>query len=157
MGAAIGVFCLSLGDGLHGGIIQATADTVAAAARHGGHPGPANPGSRRGAKVLGRKPFCVNPWGAWRAWGECLGASSPRLGPLLGALGGLSQEFAWCLGQDGTLEDLGRRHAVAGIRAAAFLEQQQLKLLVGRVGLFGISVDEAWGPLAVCGRHSAAG
>lgn len=44
MRAPVGVFRLSLGDGLHGRVVQPTADTVAAAAGYRGRPGTSNPG-----------------------------------------------------------------------------------------------------------------
>lgn len=76
---------------------------------------------------------------------------------IIRALRGLPGKLPRGFGQDGTLQDLSGRHAVTGIRATAFLEEQQFKLFVGSVGLLGIPVDETRRPLAICGCHTAAG
>lgn len=45
------------------------------------------------------------------------------------------------------LKNLCGRHAVAGIGATAFLQQQQLKLLVSGAGLLRTPVDLSWNSL----------
>lgn len=156
VGAAVGILRLALGDGLHGRVVEPAADAVAAAAGRGGRSRASDPRRRRRGKVLGGKAFRVNSRGARREWGQRLGPGGPLRG-LMGTLRGLGQELPGGFGQDGALQDLGSRHAVTGIRATPLLEQQQLKLFVRRVGLFGVSVDEAGRPLAARHRHAAVG
>lgn len=156
MRAPVGVLRLALGDGLHGRVVEPAADAVAAAAGRGGRPRAANAGRGGGGEGLGGKPFGVKAGGAWRERGQGFRCGGALMG-LLGALGGLGGELPGRLGQDGALEDLRSRHAVAGIGAAALLEEQELKLFIRRVGLFGVSVDEAGRPLAVGGGPTAVG
>lgn len=153
--APVRVLSLALGDGLHGRVVQPAAHAVAAAAGRGRGPRTPNPRRRRGGEVLGGKPFRVDSWGARRERGQGLGPRGPVMG-ILPALRGLYRQLPRGFGQDGTLEDLGGRHAVAGVGATAFLEEQQLKLFIGGVGLLGVAIDEPRRPLAVGGCHVAA-
>lgn len=153
--AAVRVFRLALRDGLHGRVVQPAAHTVAAAAGGRRGPGAPNPSRCCAGEILGGKAFGIDAWRARGEWGQGVGPRGAVLG-ILATVRGLQRELAWRSGHHGAPEDLGSRHAVAGIGAAALLEQQQLELFARSVGLFGISIDETRRPLAVWGRPAAA-
>lgn len=123
MWAPIRVFSLSLGDGLHWGIVQPAADTVAAAAGHRRDPGASNPCWGWRGKAFGGKPFYIDSWRARWQRGQCF---SPRcaLVVIIRALCGFWSELTRRFGQDGALQDFSGRHAVTRIWATAFLEEQ---------------------------------
>lgn len=139
VGAPVRVLRLALGDGLHGGGVHPAAHAVAAAAGRRGDPGAALPGG--GSCEEGFRGEAVSV-GFGVGAGELVQSGRQQRGGGLHRLpGGLCQEICRRFRSHGALEDLGSRHAVAGIGAASLPQQEQLELLVGGAGLLDAPVD----------------